>query len=389
MAKFCKHCGRPLVEGETCNCTGQQPIAPPQQNPMPAYPPQEPQNFYPPQQPQNTYVPPQNPNYGQQSAPVVDTQQLKQNAQGFWENFKNRIGIGDPELNQGDAFETDKKIVPECISASEGEIPVKQYTVAKLRSRIIGIPYTKAMGHIQVTNKRLIFRAPGRCIAGRTTLQQEFAIDELAGIEARREYVFNIWDFLLATIVGWFGSFLMTLLFTMIRDEASWDWQVAWSFILIGPIILGSFISFAMIYKKWLLKILCLGAGVAGISNVAATMYAAHLRADTEFAEFIFMLLFILVVAVALIFTILQLITVFIYCIRPNLVLTIKTKSAMGAIVIKRKGMQTALPNGEDHTGYTEILPEEHAERSIREIGAIISDIQKLGDYGIEKWKEN
>ena len=42
----------------------------------------------------------------------------------------------------------------------------------------------------------------------------------------------------------------------------------------------------------------------------------------------------------------------------------------------------------DDHTGYTEIWPEPDAEPSIREIGAMINDIQKLGDFGVEKWKQ-
>ena len=37
---------------------------------------------------------------------------------------------------------------------------------------------------------------------------------------------------------------------------------------------------------------------------------------------------------------------------------------------------------------WTQILPTQETERSIQEVGAIITDIQQLGDYGIEKWKE-
>lgn len=37
--------------------------------------------------------------------------------------------------------------------------------------------------------------------------------------------------------------------------------------------------------------------------------------------------------------------------------------------------------------GFNEILPENDAEKCIREISAMISDIQKLGDFGIEKWR--
>ena len=75
--------------------------------------------------------------------------------------------------------------------------------------------------------------------------------------------------------------------------------------------------------------------------------------------------------------------------IKPNLVLVVKTKSASEAIDIKRKrvGLFGISMDKEDHTGYTEILPEIDAEKSIREIGALINDIQKLGDFGVEKWK--
>jgi hypothetical protein len=37
--------------------------------------------------------------------------------------------------------------------------------------------------------------------------------------------------------------------------------------------------------------------------------------------------------------------------------------------------------------GFTEVIPTEHSEKAIRELGAIINDIQKLGDLGLEKWK--
>lgn len=40
-------------------------------------------------------------------------------------------------------------------------------------------------------------------------------------------------------------------------------------------------------------------------------------------------------------------------------------------------------------TGYNEVLPARDTDRAIEEIGAIVSDIQKLGDYAIEKWKRD
>jgi len=85
----------------------------------------------------------------------------------------------------------------------------------------------------------------------------------------------------------------------------------------------------------------------------------------------------------------LLLITLFIIAFKPNLVLVIKTKGAGEAIDIRRKKTVRFSAKDEDHTGYKEVIPTDGAERCIRELNAVIIDIQKLGDYGIEKWKED
>ena len=36
-----------------------------------------------------------------------------------------------------------------------------------------------------------------------------------------------------------------------------------------------------------------------------------------------------------------------------------------------------------------EVLPGEDADVAIEELGSMIMDIQKFGDFGIEKWKED
>jgi hypothetical protein len=108
----------------------------------------------------------------------------------FFQSLKNRMGIGSPERNATDTYERGMNIVPTCISANEKEIPVKQYNIAVLRNFL---KFERAEGRMQVTNKRIIFRAAGRSIGGRTTLQHEFAIDEIAGIEAKNNYK---WSFL-------------------------------------------------------------------------------------------------------------------------------------------------------------------------------------------------
>ena len=117
--------------------------------------------------------------------------------QTFLESMKNRMGIGTPEQNTTDTYERGMNIVPDIITPNENEIPVKQYNIAVLRNLL---RFERAEGRIQVTNKRVIFRAAGRSVGGRTTTQQEFNVDEIAGLEAKRGYRFSgfhfIWGFL-------------------------------------------------------------------------------------------------------------------------------------------------------------------------------------------------
>jgi len=81
-------------------------------------------------------------------------------------------------------------------------------------------------------------------------------------------------------------------------------------------------------------------------------------------------------------FTIFYLICLVRFCFRPNLVISIKNKmgSGDGPVDIRRKTIKS------EATGFSEVMPTEETELAIREIGAIINDIQKLGDHGVKKW---
>lgn len=338
MAEFCAYCGKPIPDGGTCTC----------RNP--------------------------------------DLREKADAKPSFFESMKNRMGIGDPELNKGDAFEKGKQIIPECVKANEGEIPIKQYKLATLRSRILGIPYTKAIGRMQVTNKRVIFRAPGRCLAGRTTLQHEFAIDELAGIEARREYVFNAGDLLLGCVGVSLGGILISLLTNGILSEPVQKGSLLAALILtFFTFVFGvvGCIPFFTIKKKWFLKLMCLGGSMIPLLSNGSLIYNF-----SDYTDYFFMAIFgVGMIALGIISLIITIFCLFIFAIKPNLVLLIKTKSASEAINIKRKGNNPFSGTKDENTGYTEVLPEEDAENCIREINAMINDIQKLGDFGIEKWK--
>jgi hypothetical protein len=399
-------------------------------------------------------------------------------AGNFFASVKNRMGVGSPEQNATDTYEREMKIVPECISANENETPVKQYNIAVLRNLL---KLERAEGRIQVTNRRVIFRATGRSVGGRTTLQHEFAINEVAGVEARKNYKFSFLYLVFAILIISLASFITSgpsafsgiislvgskgedvleifdledrfdraiprplqnaysnestaiserkraeakgvqameererlqqlvteyegnlsanptrtyyynrryltpqaILDLIIpeRDKAIDDEktaiaeftaaqkdekqainkrlfaQISWT--VLGLILgLGGLTLFFMLYKRFGLKLFVLIFGNYGFTLCLAI---------TGF--FLFRWLYVLSVITTLV-------CIFLFCFRPNLVFCIKNKAGKGEpLPINRKG-----------TGFAEVIPTEETESAIREIGAIIGDIQKLGDSALNKW---
>ena len=422
----------------------------------------------------------------------------------FFRTVKNRMGIGSPERNATDTYEREMAIVPQCISANENEIPVKQYNIAVLRNLL---KFERAEGRIQVTNKRVIFRAAGRSVVGRTTLQHEFAIDKIAGIEANNNYKFSFLHLIFAILIIVAGFFVIyrppitgivspissqsarisgimfpkhlqkafenerTAIYQTRQAEANvseaagkvkqayekeetaginvrngiqrtrrvqsgttwWGepqyttetfrdrtpaglleaqnvldaaiderenaeaveqrfvaeletakdneakmtkrrentvaiWKVLMT--LLGLVLgIGGLIPFFVLYKKFDLKLFILNFSIFG--------FALSLAAS-EIKIFNFLLLVSCITAI---------VCIFLYCFRPNLILSIKNKGGLEAAVnIRRDTLFTK--SSETGTGFSEVFPTKETESAIREIGAMINDIQKLGDLGIEKWKQ-
>jgi VIT1/CCC1 family predicted Fe2+/Mn2+ transporter len=476
-------------------------------------------------------------------------------------SMKNRMGIGDPARNATDIYERGKKIVPDSIKPDEGEIPVKQYNIAILRNLF---KFERSEGRMQITNKRMIFRAAGRSVGGRTTLQHEFAINEIAGIEAIRNYKFSLQYLIGAILIICLSVFFITrcssifsgnkpspktirmagqymMLPSHVRrahinegaainqrgeaeknvDEATKNlktaqeketqaaayisrygenrridigrYQYVWintseyhkealeekeeaekeqqqviaeletakekeaeaikkreatentwkvSMTVLGLILgIGGLLPFFVLYKKFGIKLFMLNFCIFGFT-----------LSFTASGNPIFNLLRILSIFVAFV-------CIFIFCFRPNLVISIKNKMGSGkgpvdirrneymnkimglvslaigivpvtffwgAIILNRVMnvfgsspdggslidiggiLSTVLPiillaillplivrsiqsknNGwGPDSGFAEVIPTEETEGAIREIGAIIGDIQKLGDLGLEKWNK-
>lgn len=153
---FCTKCGRPLADGEICDCQKQQ-AAPNEQGGF---------NPYGNPQPEKSIQ-----SDSENVVINIDKDKMKQNLNNAVDKLQTGVGKGVNMVNEtrnklesSDAFEHGLKIVPDCISANDGEIPIKQYDFAKLRTRFM---LEKSYGRLQITNKRVIFRAAGRSPLGK------------------------------------------------------------------------------------------------------------------------------------------------------------------------------------------------------------------------------
>ncbi len=312
-----------------------------------------------------------NPGYGQGGYQPVPTESFREKVR----KLATKVGFGSEDSYGKGAYETGASIVPDCLDLSDGEKPVRQYTVARMNNRILGIPYEWAKGKLQLTNKRLVFRAPGSGMAGRTCLNYEFSVDEIAGVSAHRRYVFQAWALFVGLLLSAIGAGVFSLLVmrTVIRAYDSRIMMAVLCGLLLG---LGGIVPSFLLNKRWFLKLLGLGLSVPTLGFTWMV-----LRGGRGFSRFIGFL-FLLCTFIAFLIWAFTLIRA---SLRPDLVLQIQSKTAQPSIDIRRRGMHAF---GLFGSGYTEIMPVEDVEDCIRELNAIIIDIQKLGDDAVEKWQK-
>ena len=320
MANFCTKCGRPLEVGEKCNCS-----------------------------PKNN------------------------SSKSFFGNLLDRMGVDAPTANAVNALEHGKQIVPDIIKPNAGEMPVKQYEAATLRSRIRG---QWAKGKLQVTNKRVLFRAAGLSYKGKIAQQYEFAIDEIAGIEIKKTNRISGLNVI--------GSLLLTSAVAPVFMDAFNTLSTKADFLatLLAFVIAAlSVAAFFVIKRKFWLKLLIMsigaGALVGTLANIPTNVFGL-LTSTFEPALGV----------VGTVFGVLMLLNIVLVSLVPDLVLSIKTKGASEAFIIRRKEFESLFKQEVEYTGFGEVMPSQDVDVMTAELGALIDDIQTMGDMAIDKWKE-
>lgn len=328
----------------------------------------------------------------------------------FITSVKEITGVSEPSANINNPYEYNVPIVPDCIDAEENEVVIKQYNIAKLRSRVKRM---KGDGRLMVTNKRLLFRVAGTSLTSNVLEEHQFNIEEIAGVEITKNNKFSflnligalfinhgitllLFIILMRTVMsklsqafgggkrsnkgGWFNFTSMV----SARTSDSEEILNPTTLILIGFLLGTTFIAaMIFIYRRHWLKYLfaCLLTPSFGISIFGISMIP-----EKNIGTTILYIFFGTMLVISLALWIFELLVV---CMVPNLVIKINVKSGSPAICIGSQkpliGRIFSQLDG-DGTGFTEVLPWEDTVMAINELGTMIDDLQKQGDYAIEKW---
>jgi len=263
------------------------------------------------------------------------------------------------------------RIVGEQVVSAEGEQVVRTYHCTSFRSRLLGIA---AEGFLEVTNKRVMLQATSRG----SLIHSEVPIQDVSGLGLYKGRHFSfrhlVVALILSTLVGMFATSLTTALSYAIGDENS----IVSLVIAIGALVwLGR-------YEPHDIKKPVLASGVSALFSSAGGRSFSYAFQRSWFDGGGDSTLGVLSFIAALAVGVWALVLTVKYAIRPAVALVVNSKGgASTPIAITSPGIGPAVSGA---ARALEAEPAEDAEQMIRELGALILDIQERGDFGVEKW---
>ncbi|MBO5934643.1 MAG: UbiA prenyltransferase family protein [Clostridia bacterium] len=294
---------------------------------------------------------------------TVDTDKLKATFVDKRVSFKEYLGLDEAEMtDNSDPYERGLNIVPDIIKPCDGEVPIKQFNVGKFRSFF---SFKWAEARIQVTNKRVIFRCSGKSPLGKDFTQAEHSIDELIGLNFSKGVRFSLLTFAIVLLINLvIGGICSAISFGLCEGL---DTNIVSSLIGFAGFV-GLFAAMIFLKKKYFYN-----------SMISAAAFGLNLGAVTDSSNDFFHGLSVILTIVTVLILLYYMIKV---SLKPSASLTFTTRNASKDIM----GMFS--PRIAKANIAAEVLPACDTETAFAEISAIINDVQKMGDYAIEKWKK-
>lgn len=265
-------------------------------------------------------------------------------------------------------------LIQNNITPADGEQSVRTYCCTYYKSKLLGI---ETNGYLGVTNKRLIFQAVGSSTSGKSVIQSEVPIADVSGISSFKGIYFSIPSLL--------SAFLLTLLIAVVLTgllsglamllESYTAFQVIGWLVAIGALI-GSF----LVEVKSIWRPVLAGTSMAALIALGGGSILSSFsffRGFSRSGGWLF-----IVAAIVLVYA---LVCAFWYARRPTFALAINSKGGSSTPIAISSATGMGLLNISAERSLN-AEPAKDAEPMLKELGAVILDIQMLGDYGISKW---
>mgnify|MGYP000083850876 CR=1 FL=1 len=265
-----------------------------------------------------------------------------------------------------------KHLIQDSITPAEGEASVRAYHCTYYKSILLGL---SASGYLEVTNKRVIFQARGESSAGTSIIHSEVPVADVSGISTYKGTYFSIGHFLAAFIVSFIAFSLVPVVVAQTVRDNDMLIYTKWGIALLG--FVGSF----FVSKQSIWRCVLVSSSASALLTVGSS-FLSFLGGIFGFgrsgSDWSILLGFAMIIYV--------LICLFWYARRPTFSLSVNSKGGLSTPI----NISGATGIGIFDVAAGKALtaePAEEAEKLLKELGAVVLDIQTLGDLGISKWK--
>ncbi len=313
------------------------------------------------------------------------------------ESTEQKIKLERP-VGQQISRQSTKDLLKEKITPAEGEVSVRTYYCTYYISRLLGL---EAWGYLGVTNKRVIFQALGTSNAGSSVIQSELPIADVSGISSYKGTFFSFGHIAMAifasmvagsmvlTIIGSLATIIgLAVAYSSKGDLTGVGWFAVIGWILgVGCFLISLSIARNLIWRPILAAvsstgfIIAGGGGMIGMLGNLAKLFLSQNNASyasTGLAMLAFILSFLVAIYIGF--------CVVWYARRPTFSLAISSKGGSDTPISISGASGLGLFSVSAGKALT-AEPASDAERMLQELGAVILDVQMLGDMGLSKWK--
>ena len=268
-------------------------------------------------------------------------------------------------------------ILNKSVTACDGEVTVKTYQCSYFNSILLGF---KADGFVEVTNKRLLFQAIGKGSSKKSIIHSEVPLPEVVGINIYKGQGFNIFRLLLGIIIlsliTFIGGIILDTLFSSMSDSPTLFQFIVWGLALVMTYLAyqtqkPSSTGHTEKDQSWL-EILYYGLALGFLSPVLKSIgsfYQSYGSAKPAAVAALVLFIYALIK----------------FAKKPAFSLSIHSRSGSETIV-KITGTSPMGAGNKSAIKSLTAKPGPDSDLVLKELGAVVSDIQNLGDYGLAKW---